>query len=72
MSYPSKKASVMSTNNEATNRKERHLPIPVLPDVASITVCPGLSDPSFSAVSMMESARRSFTLESGLKNSHFA
>ena len=48
------------------------VPIPVFPDVASITVCPGFSDPSFSAVSMIDKAKRSLTDERGLKNSHFA
>src|SRR5471032_110294 len=44
-------------------------PIPVLPEVASMTVCPGLSSPDFSAASMMPSARRSLTEPSGLKAS---
>src|SRR5258705_293036 len=45
--------------------------IPVLPEVASTTVCPGLSSPRRSASSMMAIARRSFTEPNGLKNSHF-
>ena len=45
--------------------------MPVLPDVASTTVCPGFSAPLRSASSMMAMARRSFTDEAGLKNSHF-
>ncbi len=45
--------------------------MPVLPEVASTTVCPGLSRPLRSASSMMPIARRSLTEESGLKNSHF-
>src|SRR5262249_23485892 len=44
-------------------------PIPVLPDVASITVCPGLSSPDFSAASMTPSASRSLTDPSGLNAS---
>src|SRR4029453_1075803 len=44
--------------------------IPVLPDVASITVCPGLMVPRRSASSMIAIARRSFTDESGLNASH--
>ncbi len=46
--------------------------MPVLPEVASITVCPGLSAPRASASSISAMARRSFTEESGLKNSHLA
>ena len=46
--------------------------IPVFPDVASTTVSPGFSAPRFSASSMIASARRSFTDESGLKYSHLA
>ena len=45
--------------------------MPVLPDVASTTVWPGLSVPRRSASSMIAIARRSFTEDSGLKNSHF-
>ena len=44
-------------------------PMPVLPLVASITVCPGLSSPDFSAASITPSARRSLTEPSGLKAS---
>jgi len=44
--------------------------IPVLPDVASTTVCPGLIVPRCSASSMMAIARRSLTEPIGLKNSH--
>src|ERR1700688_1002036 len=44
-------------------------PMPVLPEVASITVCPGLSSPDFSAASMTPSARRSLTEPSGLNAS---
>ena len=44
-------------------------PMPVLPLVASITVCPGFSWPAFSAASMTPSARRSLTEPSGLKAS---
>ncbi len=44
-------------------------PIPVLPLVASITVCPGLSSPDFSAASITPSARRSLTEPSGLNAS---
>jgi len=40
--------------------------MPVLPDVASTTVWPGFRVPFFSAVSMIASASRSLTLESGL------
>ena len=46
-------------------------PIPVLPLVASTTVCPGVMAPVRSASSMMFSARRSFTDAAGLKNSAF-
>ena len=45
--------------------------MPVLPDVASTTVWPGFSVPRRSASSMIAIARRSFTDDSGLKNSHF-
>jgi len=45
--------------------------MPVLPEVASTTVWPGLSVPRRSASSMIPMARRSFTECSGLKNSHF-
>jgi hypothetical protein len=45
--------------------------MPVLPEVASTTVCPGLSSPRRSASSMMPIARRSLTEAAGLKNSHF-
>src|SRR5688572_25553856 len=46
-------------------------PMPVLPLVASITVCPGLSLPVRSASSITPSASRSFTEPSGLKASIF-
>ena len=45
--------------------------MPVLPEVASTTVWPGLSAPLRSASSMIAMARRSFTDDSGLKYSHF-
>ena len=45
--------------------------MPVLPEVASTTVWPGLSVPRFSASSMIAIARRSLTEAAGLKNSHF-
>src|SRR5262247_903869 len=44
-------------------------PMPVLPLVASITVCPGLSSPDCSAASRTPSASRSLTEPSGLKAS---
>jgi len=44
-------------------------PIPVLPLVASTTVCPGAIVPRRSASSMMLTASRSFTEASGLKYS---
>src|SRR5271156_5277817 len=44
-------------------------PMPVLPLVASITVCPGLSLPVFSASSITPRARRSLTEPSGLNAS---
>jgi hypothetical protein len=44
-------------------------PMPVLPLVASITVCPGLSSPLRSACSMTARAMRSFTEPSGLNDS---
>ena len=44
--------------------------MPVLPEVASMTVWPGFSVPRRSASSMIAIARRSFTEESGLKASH--
>src|SRR5262249_18209030 len=44
-------------------------PMPVLPLVASMQVCPGLSCPDWSAASMTPSARRSFTDPRGLKAS---
>ena len=49
-----------------------YLPIPVLPLVASTTVCPGFKVPSFSAASMIAKANRSFTDDSGLKYSALA
>jgi len=45
--------------------------IPVLPEVASTTVWPRSIVPRRSASSMIAIARRSFTEDSGLKNSHF-
>ncbi len=45
--------------------------MPVLPDVASTTVCPACNAPLFSASSMIAIARRSLTELPGLKNSHF-
>jgi hypothetical protein len=44
--------------------------MPVLPEVASMTVWPGLSAPVLSASSMIAIARRSLTEDSGLKASH--
>ena len=44
-------------------------PTPVLPLVASITVCPGFRAPLRSASSMMLMAKRSLTDPAGLKNS---
>src|SRR5262245_12114390 len=46
--------------------------MPVLPLVASMTVCPGLSEPSRSAASITPSASRSLTEPSGLDASSFA
>ena len=46
--------------------------IPVLPEVGSIRVVPGLMRPSRSAASIMEIPMRSLTEPKGLKNSHFA
>ena len=46
--------------------------MPVLPDVHSTIVPPGLSFPSRSAASTMASPMRSFTLPPGLKNSTLA
>jgi hypothetical protein len=43
--------------------------MPVLPEVASTTVCPGFSVPRFSASSMMPIARRSLTEPPGLNAS---
>ncbi len=40
--------------------------MPVLPDVASINVSPGLIVPRFSASTIIEYAGRSFTLPAGL------
>ena len=50
-----------------TRGRARHTlsPMPVLPDVASTTVMPGFKDPSLSAVSMMDRARRSCRNERG-------
>src|SRR5262245_22353665 len=45
--------------------------MPVLPLVASMTVCPGLSEPSRSAASITPSASRSLTEPSGLNASSF-
>ena len=47
-------------------------PMPVLPLVASTTVCPGLSSPARSAASITPSARRSLTEPIGLKASSLA
>src|SRR5207342_2671108 len=46
--------------------------MPVLPLVASMTVCPGLSAPVRSASSITARAMRSFTEPSGLKDSSLA
>ena len=46
--------------------------MPVLPEVASTTICPGTSAPRCSASRMMPSARRSFTEDIGLKASSLA
>eukprot|EP00442_Polarella_glacialis_P043027 CAMPEP_0115105932 /NCGR_PEP_ID=MMETSP0227-20121206/36321_1 /TAXON_ID=89957 /ORGANISM="Polarella glacialis, Strain CCMP 1383" /LENGTH=50 /DNA_ID=CAMNT_0002503367 /DNA_START=94 /DNA_END=246 /DNA_ORIENTATION=+ len=46
--------------------------MPVLPEVASTTVSPGFSLPSFSAASMIAQASLSLTLEHGLKYSSLA
>jgi hypothetical protein len=45
--------------------------MPVLPLVASITVCPGFSSPDCSAASMTAMASRSLTEPSGLNDSAF-
>lgn len=47
-------------------------PIPVLPDVGSMIVAPGLSFPLFSASSIISLATLSLTLPAGLKYSSFA
>ena len=47
-------------------------PIPVLPDVGSIRVSPGLIRPDFSASSIIRFPIRSFTDPPALKNSHLA
>ena len=39
--------------------------MPVLPDDGSMMVCPGVSAPSFSAVSIIDRAMRSFTEPKG-------
>ena len=44
-------------------------PIPVLPLVASTTVCPGFKSPDRSAASMIFKANRSLTEPAGLKDS---
>ena len=46
--------------------------MPVLPLVASTTVMPGFKAPDASASSMIATARRSLTDDSGLKYSHLA
>ena len=46
--------------------------VPVFPDVGSIMVSPGFSNPLFSASSTMRRATLSFTDPPALKNSHFA
>ena len=46
-------------------------PIPVFPEVGSMMVSPGFSNPSCSAFSIILRAIRSFTLPPGLKNSSF-
>jgi hypothetical protein len=47
-------------------------PIPVLPEVGSISVSPGLMRPSFYASITILYPIRSFTEPPGLKNSHLA
>ena len=46
--------------------------MPVLPDVGSTMVAPGLSRPLASSDSIIATPMRSFTLDSGLKNSSLA
>ena len=46
--------------------------LPVFPDVGSMIVSPGFSNPLFSASSTILRPIRSFTLPPALKNSHFA
>ena len=46
--------------------------MPVLPDVGSMSVAPGLMAPAASAASIMLTPMRSLTLAIGLKNSSFA
>src|SRR5436309_6956838 len=47
------------------------MPMPVLPEVGSISVSPGLIRPERSASSSMRTPMRSLTLPPGFKNSHF-
>ena len=46
--------------------------MPVLPDVGSTRVAPGVSTPCTSSASIIEAPMRSFTLAIGLKNSSLA
>jgi hypothetical protein len=48
------------------------MPMPVLPDVGSISVSPGLMRPDFSASSSILTPMRSLTLPPGFRYSHFA
>jgi hypothetical protein len=48
------------------------MPMPVLPEVGSISVSPGLMRPDFSASITMRTPMRSFTEPPGFMNSHFA
>ena len=50
----------------------RARPIPVLPELGSINVSPGLIRPSCSASSIIRTPIRSFKEPPGLKNSHLA
>ena len=64
-----KLSAIVTTKGYPLAAQTMASPIPVLPLVASTTVCPGFSVPRNSASSMILIAKRSLTDPAGLKNS---
>ena len=65
-----KLSDMIATNGYPLTAQTIARAIPVLPEVASMTVCPGLIVPRRSASSMIPIASRSLTEERGLNASH--